>query len=237
MSAVLDETRTADVEAPADEQQLAQVATDWQSKAESIVINDPETFHIAKDALTAIVVLRKQITRHHAPMKEAAHLAHKRVCDAENSMLEPLAMAETLLRGKTGAFLAEQERIKRELERAAVNEARQRAEEEKLQEAIAAKAEGASEAETDAILESQVVALRPKIAPTVVRGNLSTRKTYSAKVLSIRELCRAVADGTVPESYVTANMAALNSRARTDKEAFKVPGVRAVAETSVAVRS
>lgn len=237
MVAVIEETRAVEVETPADEKQLAQFANDWPTKAESIVINSPETFNVAKDALTAIVVLRKQVTDHHAPMKDAAHKAHKVICDAEKEMLAPLTKAEALLKGKTGAFLVAQERIRKERERAAAEEARRLAEEEKLQEAIAAKADGASEAEVDAILESEVIATLPKIAPTIDKGNLSTSKRYSAKIVNIREFCRAIADGTIPESFALPNMASVNGRARTDKEAFKVPGCELVVETSVAVRS
>jgi hypothetical protein len=81
--------------------------------------------------------------------------------------------------------------------------------------------------------------------PAVVRSTpavslpkgLSVSEKYKAVVTNLSLLCRAVADGSVPSSYVEPNMTALNARARADKQAMNVPGVKVERDFSTAQRS
>ncbi len=83
----------------------------------------------------------------------------------------------------------------------------------------------------------------PELAPVVpvstvqMPKGMSITKRYKAEVTSLALLCRAVAEGKVPSSYVTANMSALNTRANADKLEFSVPGVRAVPDSTMSQRS
>jgi hypothetical protein len=66
-------------------------------------------------------------------------------------------------------------------------------------------------------------------APTFDRTKgLGIRTTWECRVTSVRQLAKAVADGTVPESYMTPNNVALNARARSDKNEMRIPGCVAV---------
>jgi hypothetical protein len=49
---------------------------------------------------------------------------------------------------------------------------------------------------------------------------ISYGTNYSAQVLSLREVCRGVVEGFIPESYILPNMVALNGAARSMKEGF-----------------
>jgi len=72
---------------------------------------------------------------------------------------------------------------------------------------------------------------QPTVAPTFTKTKgFSSRENWSAEVTDIKALCRAVADGKTAENLVGANMPALNQMARAMKQAFNVPGVRAVKE-------
>jgi hypothetical protein len=53
-------------------------------------------------------------------------------------------------------------------------------------------------------------------------------KTWSAEVVDLKALCRAIADGKAPENLVAADMKVLGQLARALKSAFNVPGCRAV---------
>ncbi len=77
-------------------------------------------------------------------MKDAAHLAHKQICDRENEVVKPLDFAEKTLKGKMSEWTAEQERIRQEKE----EEARKQAKEEA--DRLFAQA-GEAEANNDAI--------------------------------------------------------------------------------------
>lgn len=76
----------------------------------------------------------------------------------------------------------------------------------------------------------------PSIAAPKFAGE-SNRLLWNAEVHTFRDLCRAIADGTQPESLAQPNMAALNARAKTDKEHFNVPGCKAVSRRNLASRA
>jgi hypothetical protein len=85
--------------------------------------------------------------------------------------------------------------------------------------------------------EMPVYVPAPTVAPRYVApAGVSTTQRWKAEVTSLRLLCRAIAEGTVPAHYVEANMTALNGMARANKQALNIPGVRAVADTTVSAR-
>ncbi len=87
-------------------------------------------------------------------------------------------------------------------------------------------------------LDIPVLAQATRVEPTfVMPKGMSTSKKYKAEVFNLTLLCRAVAEGKVPATYVSADMAKLNSRARADGAAFSIPGVRAVEDTSISQRT
>lgn len=65
---------------------------------------------------------------------------------------------------------------------------------------------------------------------------IHSRRGWSAKIVSIKDLCRAVADGKTPEEYVLGNMPVLNKIAATSKTLMSVPGVEAVSKKSTVVK-
>lgn len=75
-------------------------------------------------------------------------------------------------------------------------------------------------------------------APAVVMPKgLGVSERYKAVVTSITLLCKAVAEGKAPATYVEANMTALNARARADRQAMSVPGVKVERDYSTSQRS
>lgn len=149
----------------------------------------------------------------------------------------------------------EAERLRREAEARAVRDAelklqaeqRAREEEERIALALKAEAAGAAAVEVETILAqpvreiAEVLELEAYIDPTPVYAapvvaaptydrmkGLNIRENWSARVDSVKELARAVADGRIPETYITPNMTALNARARSDKKLLNIPGVTAV---------
>ncbi len=252
-------------------------ALTWPERAKSIAIRDQESYDLAANMKMDLAALRKKIVEEFAPMKEAAHKAHKAITTKENEYLAPIEQAEKLLVGTLKAWTAEQERLRIAEQRRMEAEARAREEEDRqrrIAEAAAIRAEderraaelrrqdeearlaaaleaqvvGASEETVAVILETPVIDV-PEVAPveaymepaamvipqvaapTYERAKglgISTR--WGARVFSIKDLCRAVADGKAPENFVLPNMPALNARAKSDQTGMNVPGVRAVKE-------
>jgi hypothetical protein len=65
----------------------------------------------------------------------------------------------------------------------------------------------------------------------------STRVTWRAEITDLRALVEAVASERVPLRYLTADKKELSQAARREKQDLDVPGVDAVASTSIAVTS
>ena len=133
------------------------------------------------------------------------------------------------------------------LEEARVCEERRRKdEEERLAAATEAESFGASEDEINHILESEPAEeeyipppqpIIPQVQTYQKASGISTRETWSAEVTNIRLLAKAVAAGTAAPNLILPNTTALNGLARSLKGAMNVPGVKAVAETTTAVRT
>jgi len=198
-------------------------------QAKAITITSAETYTQAANFKITLAGWRKKIVDEFAPMKEAAHKAHKAITAKEGEYLKPITEAEATLKAAIVKWQDEQEAIRRAEQRRLELEAqmqrdleRQQREEEALNAAIA---EG-----TEEVYVEPVAYVPPPIAaPTyeAVKGLGITRR-WGAEVTDIKKLCRAVADGVVPETYVLPNQVALNQRAAADKQSMTLPGVKAV---------
>jgi hypothetical protein len=202
--------------------------------AKSLIVMDQETYDLAVDKLGAVVAMRREITEYHAPLKQKAHEAHQAICDAEKTLLAPVAEAERILKRSIADYHTEQARIQAERERIAREEQERILAEAVEASILAAEKEGATTEEVKAIINQPIVAPKIHIPPTYqAAAGISIPKTYHAEVTNIRELCRAVAKGEAPETYVTANMPCLNGVARSTRGMAKIPGVRIVEDANV----
>lgn len=216
--------------------ELEQRALSLPEQARALTITDDASFGVAAEQLKGIVTLRREITEHHAPLKQAAWDSHRAIVAAEKKLLDPVAEAESIIKRAIATYTEEQQRIAAEAERQARIEAERRTEEERLAAAVEAVEQGASEAEAQAIYEMPVAV--PYVAPTrsVPRiAGISTPVTYAAEALDIKLLCKSIAEGTTPAHFVTPNMTAINQQARAMRESFNVPGCRAVKGTNTRV--
>ncbi len=134
---------------------------------------------------------------------------------------------------KMVAYYRAEEKKRLQAEAEAAEAARK--EKERL-EARAAKAEASGKVEKAAVLAqaAEMINTNP-IAPVTEKQTAQTTMvtTYSARVYDLLSLVEAVAAGKAPLAYIEANMSALNSAARSQKETLNVPGVKAVSETNV----
>jgi hypothetical protein len=123
-------------------------------------------------------------------------------------------------------------------ERKAREDALAKAQEEKLQRAIEVESIEGTEAAEQILNEPlaplpSVPLMRSYAKPT---GSVS-KFTYSAKVLNVMELVKAVAAGNAPLQALQVDQAWLNSKARLDKEAYSVPGTELVKTEGTHYRS
>lgn len=210
----------------------------WPDKARAVKIVDQVSYDLATGMLGDVVALRKSIVDDFAEPKKKAFEAHRAVVAQETRYLQPLQEAEQILKRSIGDFAAEQERLRRAEEERLKQEAIKREQEERLAAAVDAEQSGATAEEVEAVLEVPAFTAAAVIAqPTYSKAQgVSTREVWSAQVVNVRMLCRAVADGVIAENVITPNMTALNGLARSLKSGFQVPGVKAVRTNTVAVR-
>lgn len=107
-------------------------------EARSIIVKNQDSLTVANDFLAEVKRMAQRIAETFDPQISQAHKLHRSLIDEKKKFTDPLDLAEKLVKPKIAAYLAEQQRIKREAE-----EARARAEEEarKFAERAVAKAE------------------------------------------------------------------------------------------------
>jgi len=218
-------------------QVIEQTALTWPEKARQLVIKDQATYTTAANILQDIAAIEKRIIEHHKPIKDAAFSAHKIAVATERRFLDPLTEAKGIIKKAISTWTVEQERIRREAQQKAEDEARRKEEERRLAEAIEAEKAGdtvKAEAIISKPIEPVVVS---KIQPTFNKvAGVTTRENWSAEVIDLKALCQAIAEGKAPLESVLPNMPLLNSMARTAKDLMSIPGVKAIKETNVVTR-
>jgi hypothetical protein len=216
---------------------LAARATSLIEQARALQITDQASLDIATNYLGVEAELRKKIEAHHAPMKAAAWAAHQEALKAEKRALEEnCGPIRALLTPKITAFQEERRRRVLEEQRRLQEEANRQAEEQRLAEAALLAEQGVSEADVDAVLEAPIEA--PYVPPAEVKlgGGVSERWQYSAQVVDLMTLLKAVVSGAASLSCIEANMQYLNARARSDKRNFAIAGCRLVEKPALTVR-
>lgn len=256
----MSETALAVPEAPALNQQGGELA---RAVAALAVVDDP-TFTQAGEWLRTIKGYLGRVAEVFDPIVDAAHRAHKVAVEQRKGLLTHALDAERTLKARMALYEQEQERKRREAEAAAARErarleaeerarvaAEQRrlqaeAEEQRLVEAVKAEQAGdkdAAERLVAAPVEVAPVVPKPVFVPPVVAvqaprvEGVSFRDEWSAEVVDLSALVKAVAGGTVPLTVIKADQVALNGLARSLREAMSIPGVKAVSRRVVAARS
>lgn len=190
----------------------------------------------------AVVFLREDIKPARKRLKgfrEALLAPLRAVLNTQRTLLggldEPLEKAEEVL--KAGILTWE----KAEEERIAKAEAVARAEAEEAakaaQEAEAAEMRRLGDEESAKEIEEMEVPVAP---PVIVRSGrpagISITERWDVKVVDIKKLCRAVANGKAPVSAVQPHMSVLRAIANKKRTEFNVPGCEAAPVKGVTAR-
>jgi hypothetical protein len=176
---------------------------------------------VLSDAKKRVAVLeerRKQITK---PLDDAK----KSVMDLFRPATDACAALERIIKPKIAHYHNEQERIRREAQAKAEEEARK---ERARLEAQAAKAREKGKEERAEALEikaATTVAVTPAIATQKITG-ASVRKVWSAEVIDVIELCKAIVAGDIPPTVIDFKQSELNRLATTWQNNRAFPGLR-----------
>lgn len=227
--------------APEYELAVQQQTNDLAATALSFSVATTEAHVSGQELIISIGAMRKQVTEFFAPMKTAAHAAHKAVCDKESQILKPLLDAQRELSTKLMAFerqveadrRATQERLRIEAQAAAEAEAKAESERLALEDAVELEAAG-DIAGAEAVLANPVPVLPRYVPAPVVASSITRVGGFVAKEVW---KARVVNPGLVPREWMLVDLAALNKHAANRKSMAIVPGVEFFCETTAHGRS
>lgn len=243
---------------------LEENATELVTLSASHHVHDAASFAAAGEMLKTVALYVKKVGEVMDPIVEANHRAHKVAVAQREALLRPATTAKKLLGERMATWEQEQAQLRREAEAAAQrererleSEARAQAETEqrrlakeeedrRLEEAAALEAQG-DRVGAAKLIEQPVAAPivtpapvyqpRPPVAaPPKVEG-VGFRDVWTAEVIDLLALVRAVAAGQAPITLLQVNTTALNGMARSLKGAMNVPGVRTVSSRATSVRT
>lgn len=197
---------------------------------------DVASHGIALERHKTCVNAKRAITEHFEPARKAADSAKKEVLALRDGFIGPISEAGRVYDRKAGEHERAEEAKALEEERRLQEIARKEEEDRQINAAIDAEAVGddAAAAEImDETPEVPVITVAPQVAK--VEGS-SKRKTWSAEVTDLQQLVRYVS--THPEwiSLLEPAMPNLNRMAVSQREALRIPGVRAVSKSVRATR-
>jgi len=200
-----------------------------------IVIANDDQLYKGNQILLKIRDKQKEVNDVFDPMIKRAHEAHKEIIAQKKKFQVPLEEAEQYLKHQIAPYLAEKERIRREVEekiRREREEAEKKARDEenrKLQEALEAEEEGRTE---DAYKIIDEVKQKPSPAITPIPEKTKLEGT------SLRTIWRweMTDKDKIPREYLKVDEQKISAVVRALKGATRIPGIRAYSEDIVASR-
>lgn len=218
-----------------DTKQIELKVEDALSHANGLTIKDAETFKAGAAFLLGLKSILKEVAETFDPVVAAAFKAHKAAKAAKDKHSDPLIQAERIVKSKLSVFQVEEATRQREAQRKAQEAARKLEEERALQDAIDLESSG-QKAEAEALLAQPVDVPVVHVESGAKAQGVSTRKAYGAVCHDLLALVKHVAAHPEYINLLQENGPALNSMARSLKDAMKIPGVEVVVENIVSAK-
>ena len=196
-------------------------------RASALVIDSPESLGLGAEFLRDLRTAKLKIKAVFDPARMSADKAHKQIVAASRKVTEPIARAESLVKGKIGAYRVQVEAERRAEEQRLAAVARKQDEERRLAEAERLEADGRKE-EAEAVIEAPAMPVPMPVLPdtTPKTEGVSVRKVWKYQIADPMAL---------PRQWLIADEKAIGEHARSMKERASIPGVRFWSEESVAV--
>jgi len=195
------------------------------AEAKAISVTDNDTYSMACDFLKGLKAIEKEINDTFDPIIKKQFEAHKEAVAQKKRHLEPIQRAEALVKPKLGAYVEEQEQIRREEERRLEAEARRREEEQRL--ALAAELEQNGDGDGAVALISEPIEIAPVVIPKSVPkvDGIVMRGVWKFKVVN---------EAIVPRLYLKVDEAKVGQVVRAMKSQTNIPGIQPYEEKGIA---
>jgi len=240
---LISEIETAD-------QEFALQAQTWIEQVGQIAVEDQDTYEVMATLATELVRIDKAIVGYHEPFKKGADALHKMMVAFEKKVLGPIQQGSALAKRKITNWTIEQERLRAEQERLARERSEQQSRDLQLAAAVEMERLGGTPEEVAAVLEAPAPLPVPVVQPAYTKAsNVATTTRWRAEITSIKELCAAIGRGDQPETFAMGiekyekpgtmwiSSPTLNKMAQAMTTTMNIPGVKAVKESGVSVRT
>lgn len=207
------------------------------ARAQALIVNSRETHEVAGRELVTVARIEKFIRDVYADPKRVLDKAHKDLVSQEKFRLGPVQEFRAIVSRKISDYEIEEQRKAEEARQRLEAEARKAEVDRQLQAAVDAEQSG-DQAAAEEILAAPVEVPVIEVKPAFQRADgVSSRLLYSAEVVSLAALVQYVAQHPEDANLLAPNQAAINDRARSQRDGFRLPGCRIVKKTSMAVRT
>lgn len=206
-----------------------------REKADEIVVVDQASYNLADSINQNARDEKKAFHVWFDPIDEASKKQRQAIIAQGKVIDEPLNYAIDLTGERCAKWYKAEEKRKENEKKTLEASARKAAEDAQIKAAEELQANGL-EAAAEAALSAPVAVPKIVMEGPAKADNTSFRTTYSAEVVSLMELVKAVAAGTAPLCMLEANTTSLNSWARMTKGTESLAGVRVVTSDVMAKR-
>jgi hypothetical protein len=214
---------------------------DVVSQAASIVITTQAEYESAVEFTKNIKVLQKEIRATFDPIVDKAHKTHKEAVAQRKKFLDPTENAEKTVKGKIGAYVTEQERLRRE------EEERLRKLAEKREAEIRRKAEEAAKLAAEKLLEGkgeEAAELQEKAKELVEKAETIEAPKLVTRVDKVQGVSykegwdfEIIDPAKVPRHFCIPDEKAIRSYIKSTKGLMEIEGVKIIPKKVTSVRS
>ena len=223
-------------EAPEGLETQTEAAEKWVGTA---LVTDQKSRDLCATAVSRMNQIIKTWKAHYKPLKADAKALHKKICDAEHVVIDPLERAKGSAIGLLGTYDRAQAEIARKAQAEAQAKIDAETERERQRKLKAAEKLKTPELKMERIEQAEeIVAPVVKIAaPTAKVQGESVRVLWRAELVSLDELIKAAAGGNeLAKKLLIFDQAQANKLAVAVKNGVPVPGIKFESKNSYAYR-
>lgn len=210
------------------------VALSLRAKVDALEVVDQGSYDLANAINKQAYEGRKAFHVWFDPIDDASKKQRQATIAQGKKIDDPFDYVIKVTGSKAAAWMRAEKAKADELRRVAEEAARKEAEEAQLRAAEALQREGLSAA-ADMVLEAPVVAAKVEVAMPEKADGVSYRDQWSAEVVDLMTLVKAVAEGKAPLGAIKADDTYLGQWARMSKGTESLPGVK-VTNTPIQTR-
>jgi len=201
------------------------VALSLRSKVDALEVVDQGSYDLANDYNIKAYQAQKNFHKWDDPVHDPIAEAWSKSCARRKKVDDACKYIIKETGSKAAAWMRAEKAKADEVRRIAEEAARREAEEAQIRAAEALQSEGLFAA-SEAVLDAPVVTPKVEVAMPEKADGVSYRDIWSAEVVCLSELVKAVAAGTAPLNAIMANETYLGQWARMSKGTESLPGVK-----------